>query len=284
MRTDECLAQRLYRPALAFSLVEILVVVSIITVLLAIALPVASSAIYRAEQLRCATNLKAIASGVQTYAVGHNRYYPYRAAIHRSNTKVPNIIAQQPGPLGTGADRDDRPYLKDHVELKSLLDPFNDPIDLSPQASGPNVHVFANYALWWGMFYSGHGGGMTRMGGRMSFNQMSFSLLASDWDAFETTSGEKVHASHYDHDSVLTALVEQSVGRNTRAIWYNTLVHERGAIDTNYVYEDGSVQHLKEVRYDEAPAFGLGERTVRVPLRADDTFVDPNWIQVPRGQ
>lgn len=57
-----------------FTLIELLVVVAIVAVLSAIALPNFLEARARAEQARCASNLKAIAIALQTYKVDHNRF------------------------------------------------------------------------------------------------------------------------------------------------------------------------------------------------------------------
>ena len=61
----------------AFTLVELLVVITIIVLLLALLTPAMDKAIYRAELLRCQTNQRGIASGVLLYAVDFKRSYPY---------------------------------------------------------------------------------------------------------------------------------------------------------------------------------------------------------------
>lgn len=58
----------------AFTLIELLMVVAIIAILAAIAVPNFLLAKDRASQARCAANLKAIAHALYTYHVDHNRY------------------------------------------------------------------------------------------------------------------------------------------------------------------------------------------------------------------
>ena len=62
-----------------FTLVELLVVMGIISVLLAVLLPVVGSARAAARQTACAGNLKQIGLGLVNYAQGERGYVPFRS-------------------------------------------------------------------------------------------------------------------------------------------------------------------------------------------------------------
>jgi len=58
----------------AFTLIELLIVVSIISILAAIAVPNFLLAQRRAYQARCSSNLRSIAVALQSYKIDHNKY------------------------------------------------------------------------------------------------------------------------------------------------------------------------------------------------------------------
>jgi prepilin-type N-terminal cleavage/methylation domain-containing protein/prepilin-type processing-associated H-X9-DG protein len=60
----------------AFTLIELLVVIAIIAILVALLLPVLSSAKKTARRIKCASNMKQIAAGMQLYVDDHNDYLP----------------------------------------------------------------------------------------------------------------------------------------------------------------------------------------------------------------
>ncbi|HVL39702.1 MAG TPA: type II secretion system protein, partial [Fimbriimonadaceae bacterium] len=66
----------------AFTLVELLVVITILVVLLAMLTPAMDRAIYQAQLTVSAANLKSIAGGVTTYATEQQRKYPHRRALN----------------------------------------------------------------------------------------------------------------------------------------------------------------------------------------------------------
>ncbi|MFW6303380.1 MAG: prepilin-type N-terminal cleavage/methylation domain-containing protein, partial [Candidatus Sumerlaeota bacterium] len=69
----------------AFTLIELLIVVAIIAILAAIAVPNFLEAQVRAKISRCKADLRTVATGLETYYVDHNRY-PYASAINTTGT------------------------------------------------------------------------------------------------------------------------------------------------------------------------------------------------------
>jgi prepilin-type N-terminal cleavage/methylation domain-containing protein/prepilin-type processing-associated H-X9-DG protein len=68
-----------------FTLVELLVVISIIALLIAILLPSLSKAREQAKQVACASNLRSMMLAMQTYAVSNNDYLVTAGLSHGGN-------------------------------------------------------------------------------------------------------------------------------------------------------------------------------------------------------
>ena len=75
----------------AFTLVELLVVITIIVILLALLAPALETAIYQSELAVCATRLKGTGTGVQVYAHNFRRSYPDRPSVRMQGVPPPRI-------------------------------------------------------------------------------------------------------------------------------------------------------------------------------------------------
>src|SRR5690242_4610831 len=64
------------RPAFAFTLVELLVVLGIIVLLISIAIPALSTAREASRRAVCASNLRQLAQGIFAYATDHDSALP----------------------------------------------------------------------------------------------------------------------------------------------------------------------------------------------------------------
>src|SRR5687767_44112 len=76
----------------AFTLVELLVVMTIIAVLLALLTPALDVAVYEAELVVCASRLDALAKGVTHYALDFRRQYPYRKGARTVDWWFPYLL------------------------------------------------------------------------------------------------------------------------------------------------------------------------------------------------
>ena len=83
-----------HRQQIAFTLVELLVVIGIIAVLVAILMPALSRARRQAQQVACASNLRQVGIGLIAYATDHRGWFPAPGGI-RSPT-VEDWVHWQP--------------------------------------------------------------------------------------------------------------------------------------------------------------------------------------------
>src|SRR5687768_8800745 len=103
----------------AFTLIEILVVVSVIPLLLALLMPGLDRAMYQAELAQCAGKLDAVGSGLVTGAMENRRQFPNRLVRwHPINVNLPKSLA-----IGG----DDRPAIRNYLR-NSLNTMLNDPL------------------------------------------------------------------------------------------------------------------------------------------------------------
>ena len=95
----------------AFTLVEMLVVISIIVLLVAMLLPALGKAKYNAKLTQCQTRLKQVGAGAIQYAVNASRFYPQRQGPARG--WKPNQLV--------GGGIDDRPVIEEFISINNLL-------------------------------------------------------------------------------------------------------------------------------------------------------------------
>lgn len=79
----------------AFTLVELLVVISIIAILIALAVPNVSKALDYADAAQCTSNLRQIGGGLMTFAADHNGDFPIAGADVKHGAK--DGTTNQPG-------------------------------------------------------------------------------------------------------------------------------------------------------------------------------------------
>jgi len=256
--------------ACAFTLVELLVVITIIVILLALLTPALDKAVYQTELVQCAANQKVVAQAAINYAFDNKRWYPARPGLPRGNTDNWINPIQLQHPLQSGFDF--RPVLRDKMGLsinKNFQCALLKPIDLET-APLPDEFVFGNQALWFGWRYQlGRDGtvlpGMDKLGDRFEWVdrrggrnvRRAYSLLVSDYDLDRYSNQQ---AGHPDKAGVLYNMLAVRQGLfsgvqgpaaefpHTVSQWWAWGADpSRGDVDLSFAYDDGSVIRVNDV-------------------------------------
>ncbi len=258
-----------------FTLLELLVVVAIIVVLLAMLMPALDQAIYQAELAVCGARIKGIATAAVNYSLAARRRYPERTAHSSSpDTRTSVHIA---------ANRfDDRPTFRDMgLPVNMLQCPLITQLDLD--AADANI-IFGSYTMYFGIQYPAERG-MMRLGQRWTWTndynrspalKYKLSVLAGDYDVLYRSSGALAIGSHPDKLGKMwpNIVITQGSG-NTFSQWRMAGGYDRGNIDTNFTFEDGSVGRYNDVSYDNAD-----DRMAEVPWDSSN-FATGHFMQVP---
>lgn len=273
-----------------FTLVELLVVITIIVILLAMLVPAMEKAIYQAELATCATRMKGVAQGATIYAMENHRRYMNRDIIDQERGQPYvlagneyDILARESGGQGrSGPTYDDRPRMQTHIPMSLLVEPLAPKIDYSVEATGLDIWVVhSGYSLYFGVDFAGYTG-MKRVGDRFEFRDgftgrlHRYSLLAADLDMWVI--GDRYLTSHPDDAGVLPVFFKNGEGGlyTSRYDNHEGTKQRRGLLDQNYAYADGGVTRLSGIEiYDS--------RTATVPYRADSQYYPGVlWVQLPK--
>jgi prepilin-type N-terminal cleavage/methylation domain-containing protein len=271
----------------AFTIIELLVVITIVVVLLALLAPAMDQAIYQAELARCAAQLKQIGTAATTYAVDFRNWYPHRPTVN--DNKATTTIRH--------GDSDDRPVFRGRIPLNLMLDPLVPKVDLNGEAP----HIQSSFtSLWFGTRYPGHKG-MNKLGDRFEWTTTgaqpttyAFNLLASDSDYFLFPNGDGLpngngllpigngfaSTSHMDEKSSM-ALNHFDDSNFISSYWYLNTPAIRGPVDFNYALADGSILRLNKVKTNLTAAEN-DDRVVSVPFFYSAWEATNVYQQVPR--
>ena len=265
-----------------FTLVELLVVITIIVLLLALLAPALDKAIYEAELAVDGAKLRAIAGGAHQYAFDHARRYPYRETIDDGDHIRPDYLAVKAVGTAGNVSFDDRPTIRDYIALNQTLNcPLSQAVDLEVDDPARQTFVYSNYALWFGFRFGRTSNplpGMRKMGDRFVWEneqtgeRYGFDVLADDSDSIDT--GKWVGSSHPDQEGLLSPEVwDHELDAPyyvTFSFWTNRDAATRGRIDRNFAHDDQSVRRINDLSIDD-------DRMVPVPDRSSTT----GWTGVP---
>jgi type II secretory pathway pseudopilin PulG len=297
----------------AFTLVELLVVVTIIVVLLALLVPAMDRAVYQADLAACAANMKAVGLGATTYAVASRRFWPYRGFMtttenHGSFPYALNKLSEN----NDSTTYDDRPMYQDYIPFPAFNDPLAGKLRFD-KSETKNSYTNASRLLWFGWRYRIIQGGTTAEQGGISrnvggtaqtwramrklgdkwswfgaspFGEPPFerisNLIVSDWDGVTNFGGQGGGnmSSHHDADRLLTLSTWQNQSNGfavvTGSQWgVANQGRKRGTIDANYAPDDGSVYRLNDIKWDD-------DRTVSVPTTSSGDGIFDYYWNIPR--
>jgi prepilin-type N-terminal cleavage/methylation domain-containing protein len=257
-----------------FTLVELLVVITIIVILLAMLAPALDKAVYFAELSLCAANQHAIGNGAQIYAVDHARRYPDRSRALKAEPNYASNWLTEPE-----SDLDLRPILSGYMSIKAFMDPLSPNVNVQetgrPEDRDTYVHSNNSFYFGWQFQAPAPHAGMLRLNDRFGWKDRRFSVLVADLD-WNTVGYTVTLSSHADRDGILFEEVVQDVqepvsasllgyptGRFTFGRWIQISGQERGELDMNFASSDGSVERFDHVQTDDP-------RMVKVPLPAHD--------------
>jgi prepilin-type N-terminal cleavage/methylation domain-containing protein len=271
--------------ARAFTLVELLVVITIIVILLALLTPALDKAMYAAEMARCGAQLKGIATGGTVYATANKRFYP--APLATEHVYWAALLGATDG----GFPGDRRKVWKEAVG--SINAAFECPLlggglDLETTRSD---HISSNYELFAGWGFEGNPA-MRKIGDRLVFHNplapqsgpRRYDVIAGDRNIIQGFTD--VQSSHPDSTGKLTLMIRQDgpdlwkhpTARITTALWWTDQGIDRGSVDNNFAATDTSVQRFNgiEADHDESE---IG----RVPIYydADNGAWPLGWSYVP---
>jgi prepilin-type N-terminal cleavage/methylation domain-containing protein len=270
----------------AFTLVELLVVITIIVILLALLAPAMDQALYQGELAVCGSRQHGIATGALNYAINNRNRYPHRPALRASNDRVIIIRAT----FFNANFADDRPFLRDYMDVNGHLNcPLTQEVDL--EDNYPDTALFSPIALWFGTRYTlpspQPNRGMFKIGDRFTVEDKAFNILAGDWDGvYLETSPPHHFSTHPDREGIMWDWVQQDSdftnawtgGPQTRtpglqvtwSYWHSPNGVSRGILDNNYAFDDGSV-----VRYSDVPPYA---GSAAAPVEPE------GWVWVPSYQ
>jgi prepilin-type N-terminal cleavage/methylation domain-containing protein len=178
--------------ARAFTLVELLVVVAILTVLLALLLPSFGNAMWAARHVRCTANLRQQAMAFNTYALDHSGWYPHpnvrKREKHGTAYHLQPIGRVHNGFVG-GVGDIFYPYLPVLKETDAQIDRYrskaktaamNHPIMRCPEAE----HLFKHWRK------EIPGGGLTNFENNQSYNFYANCSSGVDTGTIRLTPGQ----------------------------------------------------------------------------------------------
>jgi prepilin-type N-terminal cleavage/methylation domain-containing protein len=280
----------------AFTIVELLVVVTIIVVLLSLLVPAMSKAIYQAQLVKCATNYRFLVNASQNYALDYQKKYPYRDLPNPPNGASWPLAIQAhklTHPLtGSGAPYYDlRPLLRPYAKINDVFnDPMCIPLDYdNPNANGASTTIYTS-VFYWGGWYFRNGRtqepmrGIFKLGSRFEaydeFNPsrlLQMSVLAGDIDC--ASDYGQGWSSHPDGGNFNNQVASSDTAMESN--W--TGPRNRLPIDLNFAFEDGSVRQVRQVAYYErgdSPR-NNDERMVRIANMNNQSGIDAQWNNVP---
>jgi prepilin-type N-terminal cleavage/methylation domain-containing protein len=229
----------------AFTIVELLVVISIVALLVAMLLPALGKAKYAAKLVRCAAQQKQIGIGLTSYAGDNRSYWPARVGQTDPATNAPNIIARR-----NGANVwDDRLIIRPYF---STLNLYNCPMlplafDLQNDPFSSGAYIMTPYSLFygWRIDQTAPKNMMAKQDDRFTWAGVRFNVLVKDEERYTPLTNDLTTA-HPDN-------VYMREWRSTtipRSIYWTFGGVTRAPLEQNTLFDDGSVTTSRTVVND----------------------------------
>ena len=249
----------------AFTLVELLVIVTIIVVLLALLGPALGKAVYQAQLVKCATNYRFLANASYNYALDNKKRYPFRdlptapepAPWPAGSRGIQAHKLTHSGTTGSGvANYDLRPMLRPYVRIDDVFnDPLCQPLNYDNRdAAAATTAIYTSIFYWAGWYFMDEEKpmkGIFKIGDRFdAYDEhdtapkrvVSLSVLAGDIDCTSNGTGWN---SHPDFNTNINRVSESAAWIESN--WVGA--PNRAPVDLNYAYDDGSVHRMTQVKW-----------------------------------
>lgn len=218
-----------------FTLVELLVIITILAILLALLLPALSSGRNAARMTRCKSNLSQIVAGAINYASDHDGNWFYREGLEKYLTGdlssrdmlIPNFLRQR-------GQFDDTAIMKGYIR-DGLGCPFVRDVRIFDTNTNHLRRIYS-YSLYFGWQLMGNERQMRRVGDTMTFEGDEFNVVAADLFVHASS---YVQSSHPIPGTTLLSFDGSSVGS-----YYQGDAYPEGEgypVELNFAMSDGSV-------------------------------------------
>lgn len=235
----------------AFTLVELLVVISIIGLLVALLLPALSKARSEAMLTQCSARLKGVGLTLINYSNDFKGEYPYRGI----NTIAPNS-AYRMEYIKMGAI-DDRMLYKPYISLKQMQCPFSQPQSYDITTSTA-LEGYFSYIIYAGLQlnYGNSATNFYRVNDEPRYptpltaptTTRRVRVLASDMDEVFRTPYASAFSRIMSHNDRGNTIPFYDIDNTFYFFsFYFTSSSSRGLIDKNQVLDDGSVLTCRDV-------------------------------------
>jgi competence protein ComGC len=247
---------------LAFTLVELLVVVTIIMILVSMLIPSIEGAMYVAKLASCGATMKVVGASAITYTQDNSRYYPVR----HENYNWDALHIRIPPEQDPNVSFDWRVQFGPYMPVQAFLDPLAGAISIDEASitPTPNRRIWSNFHIYTGLSRGDDTQDvMDQVGRRFEWTdsltdpdnprEYRTGIIAADRNMYWTgNSPPWSTASHADSRNILRFFAYQNhTTEGTYSWWGRAGTSEHGPVDLNFAYDDGSVRRFDAVVQDD---------------------------------